>query len=171
MIDKKECCNSGNWVTPFLVLTLFTAIFSAYTFTKIQSLEKGAATPVAANPDPGSQPPSVAQPTPNLSAMPKVSGDDHLRGNKNAKVVLVEYSDYECPFCKRFHDTMNQAMKEYGNKIAWVYRHYPLSFHANAQMESEAAECVSDVAGQDKFWAYTDLVYSKTASTGTSFTK
>lgn len=159
-------------MTPFLVLTLFTAVFSAYTFVKIQNLEKGVASAPAAV-VPSQNDPAAAQPepTPNLVAMPKIDGNDYVRGNKNAKVMLVEYSDYECPFCKRFHETMIQVLKEYGNKIGWVYRHYPLPFHANAQMEAEAAECVNDVGGKDKFWSYSDMVYSKTASTGTSFTK
>lgn len=123
----------------------------------------------AANVDGQQVPP--AEPTPNLSAMPKVESKDWLRGNKNADIVLVEYSDYECPFCKRFHETMQQVMKEYGNKVAWVYRHYPLPFHANAQMQSEAAECVGEVGGNEKFWTYSDMIYEKTQSTGTSFDK
>ena len=164
--------NQSSWVTPFLVLTLFTAVFSAYSFIKIQALEKTVSAgapgaPVAA----GGEAAPAAEPTPNLAVMPKVTDKDWIRGNKNAKVVLVEYSDYECPFCKRFHETMQQVLKDYGNKVAWVYRHYPLPFHTNAQMESEAAECVGEVGGQDKFWTYTDMVYSKTASSGTSFTK
>jgi protein-disulfide isomerase len=171
MIDKKECCNGNSWMTPFLVLTLFTAVFSAYTFVKIQNLEKGVTgAPKVAAPSQGDQA-AQPEPTSNVAAMPKIERSDYIRGNKKAKVMLVEYSDYECPFCKRFHDSMTQLMKDYGNKIGWVYRHYPLSFHANAQMESEAAECVGEAGGQDKFWVYTDMVYSKTTSTGTSFTK
>jgi protein-disulfide isomerase len=164
--------NQSSWVTPFLVLTLFTAVFSAYSFIKIQALEKSVGTgAIAGQPSGDANAPAAAEPTPNLAAMPEVTDKDWIRGNKNASVVLVEYSDYECPFCKNFHSTMQQVAKEYGNKVAWVYRHYPLPFHTNAQMESEAAECVGEVGGKDKFWQYSDMIYSKTQSTGTSFTK
>ena len=62
-----------------------------------------------------------------------VSNSDHIRGAKDPQVYLVQYSDFECPFCKSFEPSIQQAMQEYGDKIAEVYRHYPLSFHANAQ--------------------------------------
>src|SRR5262245_460539 len=57
-----------------------------------------------------------------------VQKDDHVLGNPNAKVVIVEYSDPECPFCRQFHDTMHQVINEYGGNgdVAWVYRHFPI---------------------------------------------
>lgn len=100
---------------------------------------------------------------------PIVTNEDYYRGNKNAKVTLVEYSDYECPFCKSYHPTMLRAMDEYGDKIKWVYRHYPLSFHANAQKAAETAECVGKLAGNEAFWKFSDLYYSKTTSNGNGF--
>lgn len=98
-----------------------------------------------------------------------VSNRDHVRGNPNAKVTLIEYSDFECPFCKRFHETMKQVMAVYGGKVKWIYRHYPLAFHANAQKESEATECAYELGGHEKFWEYTDKIYERTASNGTGF--
>lgn len=95
----------------------------------------------------------------NLEAMTSVSGNDHIRGNPNAPVKIVEYSDTECPFCKRFHTTMQQVMSEYGNngKVAWVYRHFPLDqLHPKARKEAEATECAAELGGNDKFWSYLD---------------
>lgn len=94
---------------------------------------------------------------------------DHIRGDKNAKVFVIEYSDFECPFCKRFHPTMQQLFSDYQGKVAWVYRHFPLSFHANAQKEAEASECASEQGGNDAFWKYADKILERTTSNGTGF--
>jgi protein-disulfide isomerase len=86
-----------------------------------------------------------------------VTEKDHIAGNPQADLMIVEYSDPECPFCKRFHETMMQAMDEYGKqgKVAWVYRHFPLdSIHSKARHEAEAVECAGELGGNEKFWEY-----------------
>lgn len=105
--------------------------------------------------------------TASLDQMAAISAKDHIRGNPDAPVKIVEYSDTECPFCKRFHDTMKQVMDEYGKsgKVAWVYRQFPLiQLHPKAPKEAEALECANEVGGSDKFWAYTDRLYEVTPS-------
>lgn len=84
---------------------------------------------------------------------------DHILGNPNAEIVIVEYSDLECPYCKGFHETMKKIMDEYGptGKVAWVYRHFPLTqIHPDAKPAAEATECVAKLGGNDKFWEYTN---------------
>jgi protein-disulfide isomerase len=98
-----------------------------------------------------------------------VDASDHVRGDKNAKISLIEYSDYECPFCKRHHPTMLKLFETYKNDVNWVYRHFPLSFHQNAQKEAEASECVAELGGNDAFWNFTDKIYERTTSNGTGF--
>ncbi|MDD5054982.1 MAG: DsbA family protein [Candidatus Peribacteraceae bacterium] len=123
-------------------------------------------------------PPSAAAPAaPRPPAEPQVAQEvppvdpekDHIRGNPNAQVAVIEYSDFECPFCKRVHPTYQQIMKEYGDKVMWVYRHYPLGFHQNAQKEAEATECANELGGNDAFWKFTDGIVEKTTSNGTGF--
>ena len=105
------------------------------------------------------------QPTGDLEAMTAVTAGDHIRGDINAPVKVVEYSDTECPFCKQFHNTMKQVVSTYGSQVAWIYRHFPLdSLHAKARKEAVALECAGDQGGNDKFWAYADRVYEVTPS-------
>lgn len=93
-----------------------------------------------------------------------VDKTDHIRGNPNAPIMLVEYSDYDCPFCKQFHDTLTQVMKDYGvdGKVAWVYRQLPLQqLHPNAPKIAIAAECVAELAGNDGFWKFSDRIFTE----------
>jgi protein-disulfide isomerase len=97
--------------------------------------------------------------------MNPITSKDHIRGNPDAPVKIVEYSDTECPFCKRFHPTMQQVMDEYGGsgQVAWVYRHFPLdSLHKKARKEAEATECAAEQGGNDKFWSYLDRLMEVT---------
>lgn len=108
---------------------------------------------------------AVGQPTENLDAINKITNKDHIRGNPNAEITIVEYSDTECPFCKQFHQTMKQIIAEYGasGKVAWVYRNFPLDqLHPKARKEAEALECANELGGNDKFWQYTDRLYEVT---------
>lgn len=94
-----------------------------------------------------------------------VDETDHLRGNVSAPVSIIEYSDYECPYCKRNHPTVEKVFANYDGQVNWVYRHLPLEFHLpNAQDEAEAAECVGDIAGSEAFWNFTDAIYERTNS-------
>lgn len=90
---------------------------------------------------------------------PKVDRNvDHIRGSTNAKVAVIEYSDFECPFCHRVHPTYQQIMETYGDDVLWVYRHFPLSFHPNAMPFAVASECVNKIGGSDAFWKFADEV-------------
>ncbi len=94
-----------------------------------------------------------------------IKADDHVLGNPNADVLIIEYSDTECPFCKRFHETMLQVMDQYGKsgQVAWVYRHFPLDqLHPKARKEAEALECAAELGGNAAFWKFTDRLYEIT---------
>ena len=90
---------------------------------------------------------------------------DHIRGNIDASVKIVEFSDMECPFCKKFHETMKQAMAEYGDDIAWIYRHFPIEqLHSKAKKSAEASECAGELGGNNAFWKYLDKYFEITPS-------
>jgi len=138
------------------------------TINVAQKLEVENAVPSANQPAAAVQP-SNQDLTQAAGTVKAVGSKDYVRGDAGAKVTLIEYSDFECPFCKRFHSSMVQLMAAYPGKIKWVYRHYPLSFHANAAKESEAAECAGELGGNKAFWSFTDKVYERTTSNGTGF--
>ncbi|HEY4480455.1 MAG TPA: DsbA family protein [Candidatus Paceibacterota bacterium] len=104
----------------------------------------------------------------NLSAaLRPIDANDHVLGSLNSRVIVVEYSDTECPYCKNFHQSMIAIMQEYGKdeRVAWVYRHFPIAeIHSRAPKEAEAQECAGEIGGSSKFWEYTNKLYEVTPS-------
>jgi len=117
------------------------------------------------------QPPG--RPALKLNDIPAPSNqEDHWRGSTDARYVMIEYSDLECPFCRRFHATAQQVLDDYSDQVAWVYRHLPLtSIHPRAQLEAEASECAAELGGREAFWTFVDAVFDRTKSNGLSFDK
>ncbi|MBI4253246.1 thioredoxin domain-containing protein [Candidatus Uhrbacteria bacterium] len=148
-----------------LLIMAIPATFFA-TRASTGSAAPSAAPFVAGAPDGGGAAPA---PTAPPGPVKPVSKEDHVRGDANAKITLIEYSDLECPFCQRFHPTAKKALDEYKGKVNWVYRHFPLSFHANAQKEAEASECAAAVGGNDAYWKYIDTIFERTTANGTGF--
>ena len=79
------------------------------------------------------------------------------RGPANAPIELIEFSDFQCPFCQRANPTVQQVLSTYGDRIRFVYRHYPLPNHPNARPAAEASACAAE---QGKFWPYHDRLFS-----------
>ena len=89
------------------------------------------------------------------------STDDHILGNPNAPVKLILFSDFECPYCKIFHeDTVKKLATEYDGKVAIAFRHFPA--HSQSGKEAIASECVASLGGNDKFWAFVDEIFAVT---------
>lgn len=108
---------------------------------------------------------AVSDVTKEIASRP-INNTDHILGNPNAAIVMLEYSDLECPFCKTFHKTMQTLMDQYGKdgKIAWAYRHFPLDIHPLSPKESEATECAFELAGNNGFWNYINKIFEITPS-------
>lgn len=96
-----------------------------------------------------------------------INKTDHIFGDPNAPVKLVEFSDPECPYCKQFHLTMQRVVDEYGKKgqFAWVYRHFPIDqIHPKARKSAEGSECANELGGNGKFWEYFARYFDVTPS-------
>ncbi|PID57748.1 disulfide bond formation protein DsbA [candidate division KSB3 bacterium] len=102
--------------------------------------------------------------------VPRISERDHIYGKPDATITLIEYSDFECPFCKNFHPNPKQVVDDSDGQVNLVYRHYPLQFHnPGAQKQAEASECAAELGGSEAFWHYADLLYERTTSNGRGF--
>ncbi len=165
-MDTAEKTSQPANLTPIFIFLLIVAAFAVGSlWTKVQYLEGGKGAKTLGETTTGTTAPTTL-PVGNIKA---VSDSDHIRGNKNAQITLIEYSDLECPYCKSFHPTMQKILQEYDGKVRWIYRHFPLSFHVNAQKEAEASECVAELGGNDKFWEFIDKIFDRTTSNGTGF--
>jgi len=143
-----------------LVVTVILAFAVGILWQKVSSLEGGKTTEEV-------QPTDVAQPPTEgklsedqAGKVEKVSDKDHIKGNKDAKVFLIEYSDFECPFCGLFHLTAQQVLDEYGDDVAWIYRHFPLdTLHQRARPAAQASECAAELGGEDVFWSFIGEIF------------
>ena len=91
----------------------------------------------------------------NNNGVLSIRDTDATKGN--GPILLIEYSDYECPFCKRFHPTAQQLVDE--GEITWIYRHLPLPSHRTASTGSIIGECIKENKGVSAFWQYTDSIF------------
>lgn len=144
-------------ITGAIIIALIISLsaLGVYFYNKIANPSSGTAN-LYSNNDKESSPADI-----------KVDLADHIRGDFDAPVTIVEYSDFQCPYCFRFGQTMEQIMEEYPNDVRWVYRHFPLSSsHPYAQKAAEASECAAD---QNKFWQYHDQLFSNQSQISPSF--
>jgi protein-disulfide isomerase len=96
--------------------------------------------------------------TPATTTLSAVTDDDPSQGPENAPVTIVEFSDYQCPYCQMWHEqVLSRLMTEYAGKIRFIYRDFPLGGHPEAQPAAEAANCAGD---QNAYWEFQDSIFS-----------
>jgi len=101
------------------------------------------------------------------NARPVDPARDHVEGDPTAEITIIEYSDFECPFCKAFFDTPRAVVKRQPGMVNLAWRHFPLSFHNPvAEREAQAAECAAAGGGGPAFWSFSEKVMTLTASNG-----
>lgn len=117
---------------------------------------------VYVNTNPAAPAAAVQAPAPSTATNVRApSAQDHIVGSLNAPLVLIEYSDFQCPFCNVVHPTLKRIVDESNGQIAWVYRHLPLeSLHPNARPAALASECVAEQLGNDGFWKFAGIIFA-----------
>jgi len=94
---------------------------------------------------------SVSLPAPRIDL--ETTSDNPSRGNPDAPITLVEFGDYQCPFCRRAHSTVQRVLDEYRDQVRYVFMDFPLANHDRATPAAEAAYCAGE---QDKYWEYSE---------------
>lgn len=162
----KKPLTLGNLITKILNLhtnqILYTLLLVAmfligYLVARVQLLEKGSSQ-IAATPPQTAQAGQPAAPNPKEIAKTLTAGHFPIKGNANAKVTIVEFADFRCPFCERFFtDTKPQIFKDYVDtgKVKFIFRNYQFLGDASV-VAGNAAECANE---QDKFWEFHDWLY------------
>jgi len=92
----------------------------------------------------------------NSRSLSEITEGEHIYGNPNAEITLIEYSDFQCPACSAYREPVKNIVDKYNDKIRFVYRHYPLSQHFNAVIAAQYAEAAGK---QGKFWEMYDLLF------------
>jgi protein-disulfide isomerase len=102
--------------------------------------------------------------------VPAPNAQDHIIGSPTAPLVLVEYSDIQCPFCSMVMPTLKRLAEESNGQIAWVYRHFPLdSIHPQAIPAALASECVAEQLGNEGFWKFIDTMFADQSKLGAAY--
>ena len=92
-----------------------------------------------------------------------VDENDWIRGSDNARITVIEYTDLDCPFCKKFHKSTTNMINDYHDSVRWVFRHMPSDgLHPQARTKAQAAECVGELGGAESFWKYIDISLNST---------
>jgi len=110
----------------------------------------------AVAPAPAARPSAPARPDPEKIYEIEI-GDSPIRGSESAKVTIVEWADFQCPFCVRVDPTLEKIAEEYGDKVRFVFKHLPLSMHTKARAAHEASEAAHR---QGKFWEMHDRIFA-----------
>jgi protein-disulfide isomerase len=96
----------------------------------------------------------------NLDKIPSITSSDHVLGAKNADIVMISYSDFQCPYCQNWHPTFNSLVEKYADQITFAYRHFSLGFSYSDKL-AQASECVAEYGDEEAFWKFTDTLYEK----------
>ncbi len=138
---------------------------SQYAQNVKQSLESQTGTLNGEQPSADTPPAADPQATGSLTQddIAKLTADTYVKGDKAAQILWIEYSDLECPFCKRLHDSgaIKNLEAKYGSKLALAFKHYPLPFHPQAMPAAQAAECVGEAGGSAKYFAFVESIFTK----------
>lgn len=119
---------------------------------------------------PAAQPAAAAAGTTASANVPAPSSSDHIVGSPTAPIVLVEYSDFQCPYCQMIYPELKDIVSKSNGGVAWVMRNFPLyQIHPNALPAANAAECITAQLGNSAWWQFADDDFANQSAIGTSF--
>jgi len=148
------------------IVLLIAFLVIGYLLGKVEALQKreSVTAQTATSPDQQTAPQQPSAPDPEKVKKELKVGHLPVEGNENAKVTIIEFSDFECPFCGRFYvDTLPSLRKDYidTGKVKFYYRHFPLAFHPKAVPLANASECAND---QGAFWKMHNKIFDNNST-------
>ena len=152
-VEKKDIPRSNSFWVPIAIILAGVIIAGAVVYS--DKADNGGVELAGSAEE--ALPEQPTPPEPGTEKFTVSADDDAVKGNKNAQVEIVEFSDYECPYCASNAETIKKIADEYGDQVAIIFRDFPLDFHANAQKAAEAAECAGD---QNMYWEYHDMLFA-----------
>ena len=158
--DMQEAIASGGLGTPYTVVVSTDGtrypVYGAMPFAQVSAIIDDALALDASNLATLEQ-----QANGPVGEIRPLTTGDHIRGDADAPVKIIEFSDLQCPYCKSFHPIMQQVMDQYQGQVVWAYRHLPLeSIHSSARPLAEGSECAARLGGNDAFWQYVDYIFN-----------
>ena len=166
--DSQKPKDHSNVMIGLGIVQIIVLIFIAFQLSSIDLSPTGAVIADAPAPAVAAAPTPSAAPSAPVVDIEKLIDDDSVKGDPDAPVTIVEFSDFECPFCARFYTgAYAQIDQEYiqTGKVKLVYRDFPLSFHPNAQKAAEAAECAGE---QGKYFEMHDILFERGVTGGST---
>ena len=147
-------------IVPVLVIALvFFAFLSGGLWSRVRQTNKEKETEEVQQAEQQQQQPELPQVLGAEDQAEIIKNPMAVKGAETSKVTIVEFSEYQCPYCKKYVDeAYTKIMQNYGNQIRYIFRDYPLPFHQHAQQAAEAARCAGD---QGKYWEYHDKLFSE----------
>ncbi|PIT89601.1 disulfide bond formation protein DsbA [Candidatus Kuenenbacteria bacterium CG10_big_fil_rev_8_21_14_0_10_36_11] len=153
----------------FLGLVLGVAIISTAGFFSLGLAKKSNNNQANNNQNNGEQVAGEQAEQPEIKVDLKIAETDHVLGDKNAPIKIFEFSDFQCPYCARHHETLNKIVADYKGQVAWIFKQFPIQSHPLGLPGALASECAAE---QGKFWEMADMIFkNQTTLTTESFAK
>jgi protein-disulfide isomerase len=171
MTNKKQSFFKALIPNVFQIVVLILAVVAAFYVgklsTEVKFYREGLANvnQLGQGPEAQAPEPEAYQPI-DASTFTMPGEGDHIKGNADANIAIVEYSDFDCPYCGSFHETATRIVNESDGEVMWIYRHFPLEqLHPDAFTKAAASECAYNLGGDDAFWAFSDEIFASYSGT------
>lgn len=157
-MEAKNPLNNAAVTFGLIAVLVGGAFYLGHLTTKMKYMEGGLLGQNQAQNEPAEEPTIFDYISP-IENVVSLKDQDHVKGNKDARFAIIEYSDFECPYCAAAHTNLTELLNSRDDAY-WVYRHLPLDFHPSAEPLAKASECIFNQGGEEGFWSAVDAIFT-----------